>query len=152
MTVIAKPVIDKKFWILTENDVKIGNVEALNGGYQLKVNNDVQQYDTVEHLQQNLSVVFEMPKPYQKTLLNEVHGYPVNSRPYNPVWDITRKVPLFTTKKKSTCWVAAGWYRISRINGCKIVLCPKLILLQRYSYEGPFRTQEEALSTLVSHV
>lgn len=146
MTVVAKPVIDKKFWILTENDVKIGNVEALHDGYQLKVDNKVTHYDTVEHLQQNLNVVFEIPKVYQKTRVDEVHGYPVNCRAYNPVWDITQRIPLFTQEKKSTCWMAAGWYRITKNNDVKVVLCPKLIILQRYSYEGPFRSKDEALS------
>lgn len=146
MTVVAKPVVDKKFWILTENDVKVGNVEALNEGFELRMSNTVVHYDTVEHIQQNLNVVFEIPKVYQKPSLDEVHGYPVNSRPYNPVWDITQRIPMFTLEKKSTCWIAAGWYRIKKNNVTTVTMCPKLIILQRYGYEGPFRTREEALA------
>lgn len=144
MTVIAKPVIEQKYWILTENDQKIGNVEAYDGGYQLKVKDRVSHFDSVENLQNDLNIVFEMPRIYQKTSVNEVHGYPVNIKPYNPVWDITRRIPLFTAEKRSTCWIAAGWYRITRDDCTKSVLCPKLIILQRYNNIGPFRTLEEA--------
>jgi hypothetical protein len=144
MTVIAKPIIDKKFWILTKDNVKIGNVEAIKDGYQINVDNNISHFDTMEHMQSDLNVVFEIPKMYQKTITDEVHGYPVNRYPYNPVWDLTRRIPLFTTEKRSTSWVAAGWYKISRHDGESVTLCPKLIILQRYNHKGPFRSKEEA--------
>jgi hypothetical protein len=34
---VAKPVIDKQFWILQENNRKVGNVEACAGGYQVRI-------------------------------------------------------------------------------------------------------------------
>ena len=43
MTLIAKPVIDKQFWILQENNQKVGNIEACAGGYQVKINNQIAQ-------------------------------------------------------------------------------------------------------------
>ena len=146
MTVIAKPIIDKKFWILTKDNVKIGNVEALNDGYQINVDNRVTHFDTMEHMQNDLNVVFEIPKLYRKPTTNEVHGYPVKGYPHNPVWDLTRKIPLFTTEKKSTSWVAAGWYKVSRHDAEAIAFCPKLIILQRYDHKGPFRSKEEAIA------
>jgi len=41
MTLIAKPVIDKQFWILQKDNQKVGNIEACNGGYQVKINNQI---------------------------------------------------------------------------------------------------------------
>jgi hypothetical protein len=48
MTLIAKPVIDKQFWILQENNQKVGNIEACAGGYQVKINNQIAQYKTIK--------------------------------------------------------------------------------------------------------
>ena len=39
--IIAKPVIDKQFWILQKDNIKIGNVEAYPGGYQIKIDEQV---------------------------------------------------------------------------------------------------------------
>jgi hypothetical protein len=49
MSLVAKPVIDKQFWILQENNNKVGNIEACDGGYQVKINNQiVAQYKTIK--------------------------------------------------------------------------------------------------------
>ena len=41
MTLIALPVVDKQYWILKDNDRKVGNVEACAGGYQVKINDQI---------------------------------------------------------------------------------------------------------------
>jgi len=61
MTLIAKPVIDRKYWILQENNRKIGNVEACDGGFQVKINNQVAQYKTIKMVEQRVHVHFEAP-------------------------------------------------------------------------------------------
>lgn len=143
MAVIAKPVIDKKFWILTEDNIKIGNLEANNSGYQLSLHNNVTQCKSIKNVERMLDVRFE-PTYTVKTPTNTVHGFPAGKSIYNAVWDLARNLPLFTKTKKSKCWVAAGWYRITRNDVTSTVHCPKLILLQRYEYTGPFYTEEEA--------
>ena len=60
MSLVAKPVIDKQFWILQEDNVKVGNVEACAGGYQVKINNQVvAQYKTIKLVERNINVTFE---------------------------------------------------------------------------------------------
>ena len=39
MTLIAKSILDKQYWILQQDNKKVGNVEACAGGYQVKINN-----------------------------------------------------------------------------------------------------------------
>jgi hypothetical protein len=48
--IIAKPVIDKQFWILQEDNRKIGNVEACQDGYQVRINNQVAQFKTISQI------------------------------------------------------------------------------------------------------
>ena len=71
-------------------------------------------------------------------------GYPSGSRVYNPVWDVQQGLPLFTKKRKSKSWFAAGWYQVRQRKTWAVTQSPKLITLERYDYQGPFYTQEEA--------
>jgi hypothetical protein len=146
MTLIAKPVIDRKYWILQENNQKVGNVEACDGGYQVRINNQVAQFKTIKMVEQRVHVQFEpgikLVKSRPET--NLVHGYPVAGRVYNPMWDVPKKLPIYTKTKKSKSWFAAGWYQVKKGRNWTVVQGPKLILLQRYPYSGPFYTKETA--------
>jgi hypothetical protein len=146
MSLIAKPVIDRKYWILQDNNQKVGNVEACNGGYQVKINNQVAQFKTIKMVEQRVHVHFEsIQKPTkEKNSLSTVHGYPVSGRIYNPMWDVQQKLPVYTKTRKSKSWFAAGWYRVKPRRTWQVVQDPKLIVLQRYPYEGPFYTESEA--------
>ena len=146
MTLIAKPVIDRKYWILQENNQKVGNVEACDGGYQVRINNQVAQFKTIRMVEQRVHVQFEPGVKVAKSRpeTNLVHGYPVAGRVYNPMWDVPKKLPIYTKTTKSKSWFAAGWYQVKKGRNWTIVQGPKLILLQRYPYAGPFHTKETA--------
>jgi len=46
------------------------------------------------------------------------------------------------------CLHAAGYFVMEQ-NGVKqVVFCPKYIFIQRYSYQGPFKTEDEAKSVI----
>ena len=143
---IAKPVIDKQFWILQENNRKVGNVEACAGGYQVKINNQIAQFKTIRMAAQRANIEFEpalkLSKP--KATVDQVHGYPVHGRVYNPMWDVTQQLPVYTKTAKSKSWFAAGWYRVRRGRSWSTILSPKLIMLQRYTHAGPFHSETQA--------
>jgi hypothetical protein len=145
MSLIAKPIIDKQFWILQENNRKVGNIEACDGGYQVKINNQVVQFKTIKMVARTVDVEFEPAvKVTRPTTLTEVHGYPVAGRIYNPMWDVPQQLPVYTKTNKSKSWFAAGWYNVKKGRHWKTVQAPKLIVLQRYPYQGPFYTKDEA--------
>ena len=146
MTIVAKPVIDKQYWILQENNRKVGNVEACAGGYQVKINNQVAQFKTIKMVEQRINVQFELTPPPIKPKLttNEVHGYATKGRVYNPMWDLQQKLPIYTKTNKSKSWFAAGWYRVKKGRTWATVQDPKLIVVQRYPYQGPFHNKEDA--------
>ena len=144
--IVAKPVIDKQYWILQEGDRKIGNVEACPGGYQVKINNQVQQFKTIKMVEQRIHVQFE-PAVVKKTktpLPKSVYGFPTSGRVHNGIWNVPDKLPLYTKSPKSKSWYAAGWYSVKKGRNWRSIQDPKLILLQRYSYQGPFHTKEES--------
>jgi len=145
MTIVAKPVIDKQFWILQEDNRKIGNVEACQDGYQVRINNQVAQFKTIRMLQQRVNIKFEhIPKTSKARPGHEVHGYPTAGRAHNGIWNVPSKLPLFTKTVKSKSWYAAGWYAVRQGRHWETVQDPKLIVLQRYPYHGPFLTKEIA--------
>ncbi len=149
MTLIAKPVIDKQFWILQKDNQKVGNIEACDGGYQVKINNQIAQFKTIKLAARTVNIVFEPAvKVYRpKVTVDHVHGYPVTGRIYNPMWDVQQQLPVYTKTNKSKSWIAAGWYNVKRGRNWRTVQAPKLIVLQRYPYQGPFYSEQEANDT-----
>ena len=147
MSIVAKPIIDKQFWVLQQNDQKVGNIEAVTGGFQVKINNQVvAQYKSIKMVERNINIQFEpvIKKEKVKSSTHSVHGYPTVSRVYNPMWDVPQKLPVYTKTNKSKSWHAAGWYTVKKGRRWAAMQDPKLIVLQRYPYQGPFHTKEEA--------
>lgn len=142
--IIAKPVIDKKFWILQKDNEKVGNIEATGSGFQVTLNNQVQEFKTMRMVAQRINVQFEPETKLTKPDTHAVHGYPATSRVYNPVWDVKQHLPLYTKTRKSKSWFAAGWYTIKRGRNWRVIQDPKLIALERYAYHGPFHSQQQA--------
>jgi len=148
MTLVAKPIIDKQFWVLQKNNEKVGNVEACDGGFQITINNQVvAQYKTIKLVERNADIHFESAAKTEKKSLsvNAVHGYATAGRAYNPMWDVPQKLPIYTKTNKSKSWHAAGWYCVKKGRDWAAMRDPKLILLQRYPYRGPYHNEEEAL-------
>jgi hypothetical protein len=146
MTLIAKPVIDKQFWILQDGNQKVGNIEACAGGYQVKIQNQIAQFKTIRMAAQRIDIQFEPVKKItpERQTENLVHGYSAAGKIYNPMWDIKMKLPIYTKTKKSKSWFAAGWYRVKKGRLWTVTWGPKLIVLQRREYLGPFYNKEQA--------
>lgn len=148
--IVAKPVIDKQFWILKQDDRKVGNIQAVNNGFQLTINDKIINYKTIPMLCRREQIELEKPAKAAKPVTNIVHGFTVTGRVFNPLWDVKHKLPLFTKEEKSKSWFAAGWYKVKQHRHWKVVQNPKLITLQRYPYHGPFHNKEEANDKSVS--
>jgi hypothetical protein len=144
MTIIAKPVIDKQYWILKKDNKKVGELEVDSSGYTMRIENQIQKFKTIPMVRKSLDIAFEPAEKTTPTKPRQVYGYDTNCRTYNPIWDLKHKLPLFTKEKKSKSWYAAGWYTVKQHRSWKIVQNPKLILLERYQYQGPFHSQDLA--------
>jgi hypothetical protein len=141
----AKPVVPDQFWILRENNRKVGNIEANSGGYAVNINGKTLKVKSLNMITEGMPIDFQEPVTQTKLSNdNQVHGYPTTHTPYNAVFDVRHQLPLWTQEPCSRSWIAAGWYRVQQHRNWQIVLCPKLIRLERYPYQGPFYTVEEA--------
>ena len=153
MTLVAKPVIDNEFWILQENNRKVGNVEACAGGYQVRLNNQVVQFKTIKMAAQRANIDFEPAVKKVKTTsaIDHVHNYPASGRVCNPMWNVVQQLPVYTKTNKSKSWFSAGWYLVRRGRRWHTAFAPKLIMLQRYPYQGPYYSEQQAKATKYSH-
>ena len=143
---LAKTVIPNQYWILRDEDRKVGNIEATAEGLQVKINNQIEIFKNIRVLKQRVKVSFEPAwRPTVQTKdITEVNGFATNGPAHNAILDVKHQVPLFTRKPRSKSWHAAGWYAIRHGRRWEVIECPKLIALERYQYYGPFHTQQEA--------
>jgi hypothetical protein len=142
--ILAKPVIANRYWILKKDDQKVGIVEAVDDGYDIKLENKKLNYKTIPMISRRENILFENPIKSAEIPKNIVHGFEVAGCVHNPLWDVKHRLPLFTRDTKSKSWYAAGWYMVKQHRAWRVVQNPKLITLQRYAYQGPFHTREEA--------
>lgn len=142
---IAKPIVKDQFWVVTDGDnKKVGNVLANNNGYELILNGSHTQFENQQALKEKLKIRFEPLKSNKTKVSMPYPQYPTVGKTHNSIFDVKRKLHLFTKSKKSKCYHAAGWYVINLNGVAQTQLCPKYIFIQRYPYMGPFKTEEEA--------
>jgi hypothetical protein len=71
---------------------------------------------------------------------NDSHGFPHDGEKFNEMWDINLKLPLFTKKDDSKSWFVAGYFKVKIKGKWRDILAPKLLILQRNEYKGPYKT------------
>lgn len=141
----AKPVIPNQYWILREHNRKVGNIEAEAEGYSLNINGKSAKFQTLDMIRERVGVDFVAgPTLSVNNLDHQVNGYPTTHKPHNATFDVKYQLPLWTREPRSKSWLAAGWYRVQQHRNWQVILCPKRILLERYQFQGPFVTREEA--------
>jgi hypothetical protein len=155
MTIIhAKTIIDNKFWIVEEDGEKIATLRK-NEDERFVLSNEtgIKIFDTKESLTKEFGKEFFVAKIVREadnSEPNEVHGYATSTSPHNSMFDIKRKLPLFTKSEDSKSLYCAGYYTIKFDKGWVKSFCPKLITLQRYPYKGPFKTELEMKQVLAN--
>jgi hypothetical protein len=140
---IAKPIIKDQYWVVTDGDKKVGNVLAKGSGFDLKLNGNYTHFNNTEEIKRKAKIRFQPVKTNKTKVELPYPEYPTTKRIYNSVFDVKRKLHLFTKTKKSKCLHAAGWFLINQNGVNQAIFCPKYIFIQRYAYQGPFKTEDE---------
>ena len=148
----AKPIIENKFWIVEENGTKVATLRK-NEDNRFVMSNElgIEVFDTKESLTRKFGkdfFVVKIIKEAHDSQPNEVHGYSTSVEPHNAMFDVQKKLPLFTKSSDSKSLYCAGYYVIRFEKGWVKSFCPKLITLQRYEYKGPFKTELEMKQVL----
>ena len=146
----AKEIVKNKFWILSKNSENVGTISFNDEQYMLSDSKGSRFFNDTLEIQQSL----ESKVSWQDLAIKEVqpekivNTYPTSCLPYNDMYDVKRKLPLFTKSKKSKSLYCAGYYTIKFDKGWVKSFCPKLITIERYNFRGPFKTELEMRTEL----
>ena len=152
----AKTLVKDRFWIIEKNGQKLGTLqkEDSNGWIFLSRQQEKEIFHTRDSLYEKFGQgIFandiQVPEnPVAESIEWEVHGFPVNQQPYNPVFDVQKQLPMYTKTPKSKSQFCAGYYIICFEKGWRKAYCPKVITLQRYPYQGPIKSKIEMQQVL----
>lgn len=141
---VAKPVIKNKFWVVEDHGQKVATIQAREDGGFVYVHDEQREFfPSVKVLKQKYNIKFGSADRAKKGNSKLVYGYPISGRAYNEVWDVQRRLPIYSKTAKSKSLFCAGYY-IIKLNGIWTEhYCPKNITLSRYEFQGPFCTKEE---------
>lgn len=144
MTIKAKTILKDKFWIMEDEGVRIGTMSISEDKFMFSSAEGIKFFDNKKQLERKLGkTIFEQQETIENLVDKEVHGFPTSCAPYNSMYDVKRKLPLFTKSGKSKSLYCAGYYIIRFDKGWVKSFCPKLITVERYETSGPFKTELE---------
>jgi len=150
----AKPIVDGKFWIVEQDGSKIATLHKKeNNKFVLSSTNGEVMFNKKQDLTKQFGSNFFLTSTKIKvTQLEEhdCHGYPTSCKPYNAMYDVRRKLPLFTKSNASKSLYCAGYYVIKFDKGWVKSFCPKAITIERYPSKGPFKSELEMKTVLAN--
>lgn len=145
MNITSKIIVPNKEWLIRDSDKKIGSISKIKKGFQVWKKGNYTKVKDLEQLKENIGIDI-LPNdinPHKSITEKTIYGFPCSSTPYEPVYNIKKKLPIFTKSSKSKSHFCAGYYAIKFRKGWVKSFCPKLITLERYAFEGPFKTEQE---------
>jgi hypothetical protein len=147
MTVKAKEVLNGKFWIVEDEGVRVGTLALNDDKFMFSGSDGTRFYDNERQLKKRFGkdMLWSKLDITEKTPEHdlEIHGFPTSTKPYNSMYDVKRKLPLFTKSEKSKSLYCAGYYIIHFDKGWVKSFCPKLLTVERYETKGPFKSEIE---------
>jgi hypothetical protein len=150
--IYAKPIVEGKFWIVEQAGEKIGTLHKKeNNKFILSSKDGHSFFGKKEELTKAFGKDF-FSSSIKTTITHEevrdIYGYPTSCYPHNPMFNVQKKLPLFTKSPDSKSLYCAGYYIIRFDKGWVKSFCPKLITVERYENRGPFKTELEMKQVL----
>jgi hypothetical protein len=141
---VAKPVVKDKFWIVERDGEKCATIQAIDedGGYAYVHDEQREIFPSIKILSKTHNIIFERAERKKNSVENNIWGFPTAGKPNNALFDVQKYLPIYTKTKVSKSYFCAGYYAVKLNQNWVRQYCPKLIMLNRYEYCGPFSTQE----------
>jgi hypothetical protein len=148
---IAKPVVKNKFWIVEQSGSRVATIQAIDeaGGFAYVHDNEREVFPTIKLISKKYNIQFAKADKPTRPAEIDVYGFPVTgAAAYNQVLDVQRYLPIYTKQAKSKSFFCAGHYLVQFGRNWTLQTCPKMITLNRYTYQGPFKTRLNAETAL----
>jgi hypothetical protein len=147
----AKTIMPNKFWILENTQgIKQGTMciapdPIQPNAVKVILNNEEKTFVDVNAACWDMAINIDSDIEIKDEIKQEdsVQGYPTKCPAFNPIWDIKRKIPVFTKRAKSSTLHAAGYYIINFDTGWVQSFCPKVSTLDQNQFKGPFKDKLE---------
>jgi hypothetical protein len=151
MTYKVKPLLENKFWIVEDEGVKVGTLSRDDEKFIFCNKGEISFHSESQAKKQFGKNFLTAKITNDNEEINDIHGYPTKGKSYNGMFDISRKLPLFTKSNKSKSVYCAGYYLIKFNTIWLKSFCPKLITIEKNQYMGPYKTEFE-MKTALSYV
>lgn len=145
MNAVAKPVVKNKYWIVEADGNKVATIQAVEeGGFAFVHDDTREKFASIKMISKKYNIEFVKADKPKAAKNSDVYGYPCKGSCYNEIYDVARRLPIYTKTLKSRSYFCAGYYLIKFNNTWIREFSPKLITLNRYEFVGPFKTEAEA--------
>jgi len=152
MTIEAKTILKNKYWIIEDGNTRLGTLSYDNERYIFTNKNEICFFDNKKDLQNKFGGSFSWKENdtvvIEKLESFDINGYPTGVKPYKCVYDLKKKISLFSKSDKSESLYCAGYFILKFPKGWTKAFCPKLVTIEQYEYKGPFKTIVEMKQAL----
>lgn len=129
--------------MVTNGQNKVGNVEQTKNGYCVTLGNHQCNFDSTQTIRELVAIEFQRPSSKHTVTKPPYAIWPTTGKTYNNVFDVKRRLHVYTKTRKSKCYHAAGWFKLKIAGEWQNVFCPKYIFVQRYAYQGPYMSEQD---------
>lgn len=154
MNATTKTLIPNQEWIIESEGEKIGSVVKIKKGYVIYRKGSRSSLKSKKEIIDELGISLQDTTSIKKFTTEPeeyfIYEYPCSSKPFEPIYNLKKRLPLFAKSIKSKSKYCAGYYIIQFRKGWVKSFCPKLITLERYPYQGPYKTEIEMKEALTS--
>lgn len=149
---IAKVLVPNKSWLIENDGEKVATLSKEKKGYSILFKGQEIKVHDLKEIKDRFDItiseeVFKKEKQ-GKEITKDIYEYPVNGRAFGPLWNVQKRLPIYAKSSKSKSLYCAGHYVIQFRKGWVKSFCPKLITLERYPFQGPFKTELEMRTVL----
>lgn len=152
MSVQAKTILKNKYWIVEDDNTKLGTLSFDNEKYIFSNKNETQFFADEKELKNKFGVSFTWKESefvvQEKQEQYDINGYPTGVKPFKCVYDVKKKISLFSKSEKSESLYCAGYFILKFPKGWTKAFCPKLVTIEQYEYQGPFKNLIEMKQAL----
>ena len=149
-SIISKVLIPNKEWIIEDSGNKIGSIAKNKKGYVFLHKGEKVDIKGFNDLVDKLDTIKTKHNFKTEHVNHNIYNYPCSSTPFEPMYNVKMKIPLYAKSSKSKSQYCAGYYIIQFKKGWVKSFCPKLITLERNKFCGPFKTEQEMKNKLNS--
>ena len=143
----AKQIIKDSFWILEQNEQKVGTMRKASSTWQVLLEQNKKEFQTYDEV---IDFLGSDPLSVNKKNLEQpqagkfdVNGYPTEIKPFNI--EVKNNLPTYTKTSKSQVRHCAGYYCVEFPKGWVPSFNPKMqtLIENAMSFAGPFNSEME---------